>query len=184
MKRFLALTIFLIIVVLCLVVKGVGYRVNTILDGSNATIITTNVSGRFTNTLGGNNVILGLASVATNTATTSTTNALGNVSTTSSQVTIVQRPVLISSTTVAFFSSFRLVSGGTTNVSFVFDKSYDGTNWENITTLFTLAGNGTNTVSGWTNLTIGDFGYIRIRDATNGNAAALTNCVARFYSKE
>jgi hypothetical protein len=153
-------------------------------DGTAASVITTNGQFIMTNTTGRANVILGLARIATNNVETSVTNATtGVIVTSQSQSNKLCMPVLTASATVGFLAKFKLVSDGTTNVNFVFDKSYDGTNWEAVNIILNIAGSGATNVSGWTNFTINDFQYVRLRDCTNGNAAALTNLFAAFFDK-
>jgi len=143
------------------------YRPITVLNGANSLVLTTNVSGVFTNRSGTNNVIL-------STAITST-NGLQGVE--------LMRPVLVEATTVGFFASYRMTGTNTDGPSFTLDKSYNGTNWENIQ-VFAPVSNGTNLYAIWTNLTIAGFGYVRVGEVTNNSAANITNLTVRWYIKE
>lgn len=159
---------FLILATLGWLAYGVGgYIPRTVLDGSNALVYTTNVSGIFTNTFGTNNVITATSN--------STARAVQN--------TLLQRPLLVNSTTVGFFTSFKLTASGTAGPVYTLQKSYDGTNWESALT-FSNAANGTTLVSGWTNLTLNQFGYVRVSEITNNSVRDITNLCVRWYSKE
>src|SRR6185436_9135190 len=96
----------------CLLASAAQYNKVTVLDGSNGTVITTNASGIFTNYSGTNNSML-VAAVAS-------TNGV--------QGTNIMRPVLVNSTTVGFFTSFKLAGTGTAGPTFTLQKSYNGTN--------------------------------------------------------
>ncbi len=156
---------FLTVVVLSL--TAAQYNKVTVLDGSNALVITTNASGVFTNRAGTNNVMLAAEIASTNGV----------------QGTNLMRPVLVNSTTVAFFTSFRLAGTGTAGPTFTLDKSYNGTNWETIQA-FSPVANGVTLTAAWTNLTVAGFGYVRVGEITNNSIRALTNLTVRWYIKE
>lgn len=94
----------------------------------------------------------------------------------------IRTPVTLSSSTFGLSVGGRLGAAGTSAITTVVQKSYDGTNWETGLT-FTLTAAGTTYVNTTTNLTVNDYGFVRIFNITNGNAALLTNLTVRFYTK-
>lgn len=162
-----SLLIFAIAVSVLTAFSAGPYVPVTVLNGSDALVITTNVSGVFTNRAGTNNVMLTFTSASTNGV----------------QGTNLLRPVLVANDTCGFFTSFRLDGTGTAGPTFTLSKSYDGTNWEAAMT-FTTVANGTTKTAAWTNLTVGDFGYVRVTEITNNSIRSITNLCVRWYIKE
>lgn len=83
---------------------------------------------------------------------------------------------------VALQISFKLEAPGPSNVTFTVDRSLDGTNWLALFAL-PIAGNGTTTTSGGTNIDLGAFPFLRIYQATNLNTSAVSQLIVNVGTK-
>lgn len=85
----------------------------------------------------------------------------------------------------AISADVKLNGAGTSAVTFIFDRSLDGSNWDTGTTYtLSITANGTNTVTGITNLTVGGVGYLRLKSLGNANASAVTNLTMKYTVKD
>lgn len=109
----------------------------------------------------------------TNNVAKATTNATLNVIMTATR-----------SDAIAIQPIFKLDTNGTEVVVFSFDHSIDGANWQSAATTLSITANGTNTVTGITNVTLGAVGFVRLRSIENPNTdGAITNLVLRYATK-
>lgn len=84
----------------------------------------------------------------------------------------------------AVAASYVLDGAGTSAVTFVFERSVDGSTWDSATT-YTLAGNanGTARVANTTNFVIDGFPYLRVKTMQNTNSASVTNLTLKYTIK-
>ncbi len=112
-------------------------------------------------------------------------NGAGNtVAANSTNSTSTMIPVLVSSSTCTIQVRHRLVASSTALVTYTIQKNdqKDSTNWVTHGS-FGVTSAGTAEVWGRTNITIGDYGYIRVI-FTNETPRVLTNLDIRIYRKE
>jgi hypothetical protein len=103
--------------------------------------------------------------------TLSTTNAI------SANTTITPGSVIAATKhlNVALQPSFALANSGTANVTFSFARSVDGTTFESTPSVsLVVAANGTNTVTGFTNVSMGAGGYLKLTSVANANSTNVT----------
>jgi hypothetical protein len=80
-------------------------------------------------------------------------------------------------------ASFVLAGSGTSAVVLKFDESLDGSNWESAAHSLTITANGTSSVVGVANLSLGGIGFIRLSSVENPNANAINSLVIKYAQK-
>ncbi len=94
-------------------------------------------------------------------------------------------PVLVTAQTCTIETRHKFMGTGTSSVTFTVQKNdrADTTNWVTHGT-FAVTSAGTTEAWGRTNITIGDYGYVRILLTNNNTLRAITNLSIRVYRKE
>ena len=85
--------------------------------------------------------------------------------------------------TVAIQPKFQLAGAGTTAVTFILDRSVDGSTWETGFANFTITPAGTSVVTAVNTQTLGSVGYLRINEIRNPNASAINSMTVKWSQK-
>ena len=120
--------------------------------------------------------------VSRNTGTNVVVNPSDEILATPIYSNLVSGAFVCANTTVDLYVSFQLRGAGTSAVTFSPQRSYDGNVWVDINP-FNVTASGSTLVSGTTNLTLGNYGYVRVVNIDNPNATGITNLTVRWSCK-
>jgi hypothetical protein len=115
--------------------------------------------------------------------TTSLNGGTNNVATATTNTSFAVTLVGTRSTVMGVQARFKLNGAGTDSIVFKFDHSIDGTNWKAAGTSLTVAGNGTNEVTGNTSVALGGIGYLRLSTVENPSSSSVTNLYLTYVTK-